>query len=275
MKTRHAAVSLWRCALIIGACVISHALQAQSGPLAQHPIVAAVGHQRCAVAISLIHTDVGDNDAPTAFLAGRMLDEGVCVQRDPELATHFFARAADLGLRPAVLDYAAKAGLGVGTGQDFARAGELCHAAGLDAQKQLPDPTLGYACTVAGLAGRLLRERLPPNAFVPAGGAVVKVEFVPGSGALQIISVPKVARGDSSTGSYVQQPLIKADQEITRSWQEALKEVSAPEAVRADTHAVALSIDVDMTLERGRAAQSPDVQPLMPGDIHPGSLAHH
>jgi hypothetical protein len=42
-----------------------------------------------------------------------------------------------------VRDYAAKVGLGVGTEQDYARAGELCRAAGVDDQKQLSAAALG------------------------------------------------------------------------------------------------------------------------------------
>jgi len=246
---------------------LSGVAHARTDDIAKHPIVTAVHKQDCAKAIGLIHTDVGDNDAPTAFLAGRMLDEGICVQHDPELAAHFFARAADLGRKSAVLDYAAKVGMGEGSAQDFARSGDLCRAAGLDGQGQLSPAALGYACTVASVAGRLLRERLPAGAFSPVGGAEVKVEFVPGSGTLKILSVPNVGRSDAAPGSYFRQPVIKANEEIERSWREALQLVSAPPAAREETHAVALSIDVDMTLEQGRATL-PDAQRLIPGDLH-------
>jgi len=54
------------------------------------------------------------------------------MQPDPEAATHFFAKAAELGDRNGTLDFAAKVGLGQGVEQDYQRAGELCRAAGVD-----------------------------------------------------------------------------------------------------------------------------------------------
>jgi len=252
------------CTLALGS-----ALHAWSSQLAKHPVVTAIHHQSCAEAVSLIHPDVRDNDAPTAFLAGRMLDEGICVQRDPDSAAHFFARAAELGERAAVLDYAAKVGLGVGAERDFGRAGELCRAAGVDVQGQLSVAALGYACTVASIAGRLLRERLPAGAFTPVAGATVKVEFVPASGALKIISMPTVGYSDSTTGAMIRHPLINGNREIDSTWREALQMVPAPPAARAEAHATALSIDVDMTLEQGRATLPHDLQRLLPGDVRP------
>jgi hypothetical protein len=268
MGSRTVALAVWRCALI---CTLAFGstLYAGSLQLAKHPIVIAVHHQSCTEAISLIRPVVGDNDALTAFLAGRMLDEGICVQRDPELAAHFFARAAELGLRVAVLDYAAKVGLGIGTKQDFARSGELCRAAGVDTQQQLSLTAVGYACTVAGVAARLLRERLPLGAFTPVVGATVNVEFVPASGALHIISIPKVGRSEAALGSYVKQPLIDANREIESTWREALQTVPAPTAAGTENHATALSIDVDMTLEQGRESQPQNRPHLLPGDVHP------
>jgi hypothetical protein len=75
----------------MGTVALASTLYAWSAQLAKHPIVTAAHHQSCAAAVRLISPEVRDNDAPTAFLAGRMLDEGICVQRDPELAAHFFA----------------------------------------------------------------------------------------------------------------------------------------------------------------------------------------
>jgi hypothetical protein len=262
-------------ALAAGRCVLlctvalGGALHASSSPLARNPIVTAVHHQSCDAAVKLIKPDVRDNDALTAFLAGRMLDEGICVERDPQLAANFFARAAELGQRAAVLDYAAKVGLGVGTAQDYARAGELCRAGGVDSRKQLSAAALGYACTVAGVAGRLLRERLPAGAFTPVAGAAVKVEFTPGSGALQITGIPAVGRSDPTTGSYIRQPVIDANEEIDKAWREALQMVPVPAAARTETHAAALSIDVDMTLEQGHEKLPAGLQRLVPGEVHP------
>jgi len=34
------------------------------------------------------------NDREAAFITGRLLDEGICVQPDPVNAAHFFGRAA-------------------------------------------------------------------------------------------------------------------------------------------------------------------------------------
>ena len=270
LRTPAALVTAARCAWLF-TVAMSGMPNAWSSQLAKHPIVAAVHSQNCGAAVKLIKPDVRDNDGPTAFLAGRMLDEGICVQRDPELAAHFFAHAAEVGERAAVLDYAAKVGLGVGTEQDFARAGELCRAAGTDSQKQLSMAALGYACTLSGVTGRLLRERLPAGAFTPVADAAVKIEFTPASGAMKITTVPPVGRSEPTTGSYLRKPLIDAGQEIERAWREALQMVSAPASARAETHAVALSIDVDTTLEGGREklALTHEVQRLQPGEFHP------
>ena len=227
MGCRAVAIAVGRCVLL-STLALGGALYAWSPQLAKNPIVTDVRHQSCDAAVRLIKPDVRDNDAPTAFLAGRMLDEGICVQRAPELAAHFFAHAAELGERAAVLDYASKVGLGIGTDQDYARAGELCRAGGVDSGKQLSAAALGYACTVSDIAGRLLRERLPAGAFTPVAGAAVEVEFTPASGALQITSVPTVGRSDPTTGSYVRRPLIDAGHEIDKAWREALEMCPCP-----------------------------------------------
>jgi hypothetical protein len=266
MTSRIAAASAWCWVLM---CLLAFSVPAHAGSLelARHPLAKAVAGGDCEQAIGLIHLSVGDNDGPTAFLAGRMLDEGLCVHRDPQQAAYFFARAADLGLRVAVLDYAAKVGLGVGAPQDFQRAGELCRAAGLDAQNELSTPALGYACTVSGIAGRVLRERVPSGAFVPVIGATVNVRFVPGSGALQIVSVPGIAR-DLTIGSYLARPIIDANREIGTAWTEALHTVPTPPVAQSETHAVVLPIDVDMTLEKVRGQSSAVRTQFLQGEIH-------
>lgn len=257
-----------RC-LLLSALAMTATLDAWGVPLAKNPIVDAVRHQHCDAAVKLINPEVRSNDAPTAFLAARMLDEGICVQRDPELAAHFFAYAAELGDRAAVLDYAAKVGLGIGTAQDYARAGELCRAAGVDSQKQLSAPALGYACTLSSVAGRLLREELPAGAFTPVSGASVRIEFTPASHAFRVIATPQVGRSELVTGSYIRQPVIDAGQEIDKAWQQALQQVTAPAAASAENHSVDLSIDVDMTLEQGHQKLPQGLQRLVPGDVHP------
>ena len=274
MGTHAVAVAAGRCALM-GTAALGSVLYAWSAQLAKHPIVTAVHHQSCAAAVRLISPEVRDNDAPTAFLAGRMLDEGICVQRDPELAAHFFAHAAELGERAAALDYAAKVGLGVGTEQDYARAGELCRAAGVDDQKQLSAAALGYACTVGSITGRLLREGLPAGAFTPVAGAAVKIGFIPASSTLQITAMPPVGRRQPVTGSFIGQPVIDANEEIDKAWREALQMVPVPAAARAETHSAALAIDVDMTLEQGRERLPQSLQRLLPGEVHPTTIQSH
>jgi hypothetical protein len=252
------------------AVLFSTAAHAWEARLSKHPIVTAVHHHNCSAAVSLITTDAGKPDGPTAFLAGRMLDEGICVQRDPELAAQFFARAAELGERRAVLDFAAKVGLGIGNEQDYARAGELCRAAGLDGENRLATPALGYACTVSTVAGRLLREKLPQGAFVPVSDAAAQIEFTPATGAFRITAAPQVGRLEPTTGLYARRPMIDAHREIERAWQEAIKMVPAPEAAHAEAHAANLSIDVDMTLEHGRDLAPVYHGALLPGDIKSG-----
>jgi hypothetical protein len=114
-----------------------------------------------------------------------MLDEGICVQHDVVAAAHYFARGASLGDRGAALDYATKVGLGEGTDQGYARAGQICRDAGVDAQARVTTYALGYACTLRGVASRMLRERLPLGAFRQNTGALL-VEFNPASAAMSI-----------------------------------------------------------------------------------------
>lgn len=86
---------------------------ANSPSLMSDPITKAVRRADCSKAVQDLRSEVKSNDSATAlFIAGRMLDEGICVQKDPSSATAFFARSADLGDRSAAMDYAAKIGLG-------------------------------------------------------------------------------------------------------------------------------------------------------------------
>src|ERR1700735_2329434 len=68
------------------------------------PLVVAVRQANCGAAVKLVNAEGSTKDDRTAFVAGRMLDEGLCVKKDPEAATGYFARAADLGNRSAGLD---------------------------------------------------------------------------------------------------------------------------------------------------------------------------
>ena len=240
--------------------------------LSSHPVVVAIRRGDCAAAVKLLNPDVTLNDDQTAFLTGRMLDEGICVQKNPAAAAHFFARATDLGDKNAELDYGAKVGLGDGTKQSYERAGDLCRDAGLDPEARLSRYSLGYACTVRSVAGELLRETLPKGAFYGATAAVL-VEFSPASAEMRIRSTPHVRLGDAATGSNMRMPLVNAQWEIEKAWRNAVAAVPKPDAAQLDNQAVQLSLDVDMTLEVGSEASRNSAQPfrsLAPGDVMPG-----
>jgi hypothetical protein len=254
---------------------VSAALSAPAAAttLASHPVVVAVHHGDCIGAVNLVNLGLSSIDDQTAFLAGRMLDEGVCVQKDRNSATQFFARASDLGDKPATIDYGAKIGLGEGAEQSYERAGMLCRTGGLDPQAKLPTYALGYACTVSVLAGELLRVSLPKGAFHANAGALV-VAFTPVNGSMSIKSTPQVGVADTSTGSNLRSPLINAPQEINKAWRDALAAAPKPDPTHLDDETILLPIDVDMTLEPGREAatrlDSRNFGSLMQGDVRPG-----
>jgi len=226
----------------------------------------------CKAAISLINPDPAANDREAAFITGRLLDEGICVAPDPVNAAYFFGRAAQLGDRGGVFDFASKVGLGVGAEQDYQRAGELCRAAGLDGERHLSNYELGYACTLSGLTGKLLRGSLPTRAFQPAAGAVALVQFTPASGQIIVRVLPHVATADVETGTRIPHSMIDAQHEIVKAWREALSKVPRPDAARLDSQVVELPIDVDMTLERERKAATEHQERLLNGDIHNPAL---
>lgn len=259
--------------IVLCACCTAGAAE---NPYSANPIAVAVKHGHCETASKLINPDIGANDRQSAFLTGRLLDEGVCVQADPLAASHFFARAAELGDRKGVLDFAAKVGLGVGVDQDYQRAGDLCRAAGVDPQGKLSSYSLGYACTVRGVAGKLLRQKLPTEAFSPAAGATAEVEFTPATRQLRILATPHVTRAESATGAILGRPMVDAKHEIERAWPDALAAVPQPDAARLESKAVELPLDVDMTFELARQAERPAElsQPLLKGDLHGGEVAH-
>jgi hypothetical protein len=259
----------WIIGLTAVALGASSVAPAAPTPLLAHPIVIAVRHGACDSAVKLVNPRVNSNDDLTAFLAGRMLDEGICVHKDSEAATDFFARAADLGNHLAILDYATQIGLGEGAEQDYERAGHICHIAGLDPDGQVAPYSLGYACTVSGVAGRLLRIALPQGAFRSDTGAVL-VEFTPSVAEMRVRGIPQVSAGDAPTGTNVRPLLVNAHQAIEKAWNKALTAVPKPDASRLGDEVVVLSLDVDMTLERGHVPEKTPINGN--GPLHMGSL---
>ena len=261
--------------LLLAALATSYAAVGSESALSANPIVVELRRGHCDEASKLINPEVKSNDRESAFIAGRLLDEGICVRPDPEAAAHFFAKAAELGDRNGALDFAAKVGLGQGVEQDYQRAGDLCRAAGVGPKSRMNSYSLGYACTVRGVAGKLLRESLPTAAFRPMTGAVALVEFTPATGQLHIRATPHVASGEAHTGSLVGHPLINADKEIGRAWRDAVAAAPPPDKARLDAEAVELPVDVDMTYELERKAPTPQEldQPMFHGDIH-ATTAH-
>ena len=241
------------CNLLLLVIAASLSTQAVGNTLASHPVVIAVHHGDCAAAVKLINSEVSSIDEQTAFLAGRMLDEGVCVQKDAASAAQYFSRAADLGDKSASLDYGAKIGLGQGAEQNYERAGILCRSGGLDGEAKVQTYALGYACTVGQLTGALLRESLPKGAFRANAGTLL-VAFSPASGAMTIKSTPQVGIAESNTGSNLRTSIINASQEINKAWHDALDAAPKPDPTRLGNEAIVLPIDVDMTLEVGREA---------------------
>jgi hypothetical protein len=250
---------------------------AAGAALASDPIVMAVRHGDCSKAVQELNSEVSANQSQTAlFVGGRMLDEGICVDKDPLAAATFFERSSELGDANATLDYAAKIGLGQGTQQDYQRAGDACHKAGMDPTGQISFYSLGYACTVRAVASRMLRESLPKGAFhIPTAAAIV--EFRPSTSEILIRSAPEAERGAAVTGSLMRPPVVNARQVIEKAWRDALAAVPKPDLASLGAGVVSLPIDLDMTLEAGRNA-APEAQNtlrLLPGDFNgrpPGSM---
>jgi hypothetical protein len=202
-----------------------------------------------------------------------MLDSGICVRQDGDAAGKFFARAADLGDKASSLDYAAKVGLGEGFEQSYQRAGEICRTAGLDPEGRLSDYSLGYACTLSGVAGRLLRERLPAGAFRPDSGPLL-VEFNPVSAEVSIRHTPDLVRDrDALTGSHIRRERVNPRRAIEEAWQSALTTVPKPDAGRLDNQAAKLSLDVDMALDSRQDTAPGDpnhtLRPVVPENLTP------
>ena len=254
------------------------AAMASAAFLPSNSIVMELKRGDCLAAVKRVNPEVRANDGQTAFVAGRLLNEGLCVHEDPIAAAHYFAHAAELGNRDAVLDFAAKVGLGQGTEQDYQRAGDLCRAAGLDPGGRFSSYSLGYACTLSGVAANLLRKSLPVGAFKPVAGAAALIEFTPGSRQMRVLKIPHVASEEAATGSWLSHPLINAHEEIDKAWRGALAAAPAPDPARLDDQAVELPLDLDLTLElQRRIEQSGDrqqFQPLLKGDLHGTDVGH-
>ena len=237
-------------------------------------LVKAVIHGNCDTAARLANEGLKANDAQAIFLVGRMVAEGVCVQGDVAAATAYFSHAAADGLSAAQVEYGMQIGLGEGADQSYEHAGDLCQKGGLErpAGGSSSLYSLGYACTLRGLVSRRLRESLPRGAFLHGTG-VAQVSFNPASGAMQIRSLPRVAsRSDTTTGTFLPQPLFDAPSTINEAWKDALGDVPKPDPARLDNQSMDLTLDLDITIERGGGSRHNDLPmahgSLMPGDVH-------
>ena len=247
-------------------------------------VVRAIARGDCDAALQLANDGLRSDDAQTIFTIGRMLAEGVCIEPDVAGATVYFSHAAAQGLPAAEIEYGLQVGLGAGVEQSYQRAGELCLKGGLELQGAGGSSpySLGYLCTVRGLASRLLRETLPRGAILP-GGRAARVSFNPTSGSMQVRSTPRVASvADTTTGTFVQRPLIDAQSAIDKAWRDALNTVPKPDAALLKNEGTELNLDLDMSIEAGGGGGRTHLLPnsqLMPGDVpvmaSPASLPVH
>jgi len=233
---------------------------------AAQSIVSAIRRGDCDKAIKAVNDSMNAKDAQVDFVAGRMVDEGVCVREDSASAADYYKRSLELGERNSALDYGAKIGLGEGAKQSYEQAGEVCRTGGLDVGGQLSSYSLGYACTVRGLAGKLMRENFLKGAVIPGGGSAV-VSFNPADGTMHIRSLPRVGRSDAEIGSNLRRPVMDARVEIEKYWQQALAQVPKPDPSRLDHKSIDLPLDVEMTIENGRDARATSTGTLLQGEI--------
>jgi len=246
-------------------------LPVQAESLSNHPVAVAIRNGDCKAAARLLNPVANENDKNTAFLGGRMLSEGICLESNPIGAAHFYAHAAELGDERSKLEYATALGLGEGADQSYEHAGEVCRSAGIDTQNKLSAYDLGYACTVLGVAGKILRTTLPPGAFVPGTGDAT-VRFNVSSGQMKVLGTPRVARGPAPLGSHLGKLVIDADDVIGSAWDTALTKAPKPDHARLDNVDMVLNIDVDMILERGldlAKSESVHFTPVFGGTIVP------
>jgi hypothetical protein len=243
---------------LCGGLIAFLAIAAQAATSTSDSIVSAVRRGNCDKAVKQItaELDKPDADAPALFIAGRLMDEGICFKQDSEKAAGLFQRSATLGDLNAQLDYAATIGLGEGHPQDYANAGELCHKAGVDPSGLLPYYSLGYACTVRAVAGRALRMSLPYGAFHwPTKPAVV--EFNPMTSELRILSAPIPVREFGQTGSLISAK-FDARQAIQDAWRDAIAQVQRPDDKSLSRDLVQMTIDMDKTIEVASSSAGSD-----------------
>jgi hypothetical protein len=258
--------SLVSVAAVLGVTAATLTLAAEGAAIQQ--IYNAFHHGDCSKAIKAVNDLIHGQNAEVDFIAGRMADEGVCIDQDSDAATAYYKASLELGNRAAGLEYGAKVGMGEGTEQSYERAGELCRTAGLDAAGQLSAYSLGYVCTVRTVAGKMMRESFPKGAIVRGGGAAL-VSFTASSGALVIRSLPRVGTADAQVGSNIQQPMIAPREEIKKAWLKAMTTVPKPDMTRLDSKAVDLPIDLEMTIEMGRDSTAVPQGRLLGGDVVP------
>jgi hypothetical protein len=258
-KVRYGVASL---AVVLGA---GYASATTETPLAQNPIAIAVGHGNCTEAVTQVKRDVEANEPQSVFIAGRMLDEGLCVEKNAKAAAKFFAHAAELGVPAAQLDYVVKIGLGEGATQDYSDAGKRCRSAGLDAQNHLSDYSLGYVCTLRGLTSRLLRESLPADTFQTISGARARLEFNPASGQLFVRASSRVTASEPTVSSRIGQPLVNIQQVVDKAWHKAQDMVSKPDTTHLEDQLFEVVLDLDMTMEQSSNAR----QKKVPDEIRP------
>ncbi|HYB65244.1 MAG TPA: hypothetical protein VEC59_08300 [Steroidobacteraceae bacterium] len=243
-----------------------------AAPAASQPsrnVVKAIARGDCDAALQLANEGMRSNDAQTIFTIGRMLAEGICIEPDVAGATPYFSHAAAQGLPAAEIEYGLQVGLGEGVEQSYERAGELCQQGGVERPGGGSLYSLGYVCTLRGLVSRRLRETLPRGAILP--GRAARVSFNPVSGSMQIRSIPRVASvPDTTTGTFVQRPLIDAESAIDKAWRDAIGAVPRPDAALLENTGTELTLDLDMSIEAGggggRAHLAPNSQ-LMPHDV--------
>ena len=259
--------SRWTVGLAVAALGVACAVCAAAESASSQSILKAIQKGDCAKATKAVNDSVNSTDAKVDFLAGRMLNEGVCVKQDSTGATDYFKRALELGDRASALDYGTKIGLGEGAEQSYERAGEVCRTGGLDAEGQLSTYSLGYVCTVRGVASMMLRENLPRGAFT---SGVALVQFTPHDATMQIRSTPRVGATDAETGSNVRRPMIDARAEIDKAWKNALGLVPRPDISKLDSKAIDLSLDTEMTIEPGKDSKRGGNQgAVLQGEIIP------
>lgn len=256
--------------LLLGAAPAARALEVpefQSSP-AVRPIIAAVQRGDCDSAVKTANDavfDVGE----VAFLVGRMVNEGICTPRNPAAAAAYFERALMLGATGSALDWATKIGLGDGVEQSYERAGEVCRVAGVDPQGRISRYSRGYACTLGGVTAELLRTTLPRGALQPG---IALLDFTPGSGVMEIRSVPRAHISEADTGKRVHRATVDAATEITRAWTKAVARAPKPDATILDKLTVEVPIDLDTTLEAAAARVSARSGVLQLGEAYPGSM---